>query len=424
MAGDRYRIVTATSDTFGAGTDAKVGLQFTDASGATWTPTFSQTKAMFERNKQDEFFVAATAKLGEIASCRVWIENPGMGDNWHLDHVLLTHLPSQRQWRFNCRDWVPKGAGPMQGKQLPAVVVKDVPLEGPPPGAVGAGADADTARLADQDAARPPPKPLTVYTATVVTGDKFGAGTDALISMEVTGSRDVASHTFETSKALFEKGSRDVFRLTLPDVGNVTSIRLWHDGSGFGSDWFPASVSVEHPTAGCKWEAVFNEWIKGGEPNGRSKPARMVAGTPEDAERAHEVAKAAAGAKDAERRRVAEEQAAAARAAQQQQAGAAAGGGSDTAPVADNRPPRAPVKKPGDEGIARQVLKPDEFARLPQMQPGDARYRFSNEVRGWEGAGRGRARLGRTPRVAVAKERRRLSQWVSGLGLAYLMGIT
>ena len=29
----------------------------------------------------------------------------------------------------------------------------------------------------------------------------------------------------------------------------------------------------------------------------------------------------------------------------------------------------------------RQVLAPEEFARLPQMQPGDAKYRFSNEVR-------------------------------------------
>lgn len=29
-----------------------------------------------------------------------------------------------------------------------------------------------------------------------------------------------------------------------------------------------------------------------------------------------------------------------------------------------------------------QVLAADEFGRLPQMQPGDTKYRFSNEVRG------------------------------------------
>ena len=110
--GDRYRIVTLTGNVTGAGTDAKVCLQFIDATGASWVPAFTQTKAMFERNMRDEFFVTSPMKLGEMAACRVWIENPGLGDNWHLDHVLLTHLPSQREWRFDCRDWVPKGQGP------------------------------------------------------------------------------------------------------------------------------------------------------------------------------------------------------------------------------------------------------------------------------------------------------------------------
>lgn len=43
-----------------------------------------------------------------MATARVWIEGAGLGDAWHLDHVTLTHLPSTRAWRFDCKDWVPK----------------------------------------------------------------------------------------------------------------------------------------------------------------------------------------------------------------------------------------------------------------------------------------------------------------------------
>ncbi len=43
------------------------------------------------------------------------MEGGGLGDNWHLDHVLLTHLPSLRAWRFGLNSWVhPKDGALMQ----------------------------------------------------------------------------------------------------------------------------------------------------------------------------------------------------------------------------------------------------------------------------------------------------------------------
>lgn len=299
---------------------------------------------MFERNMRDEFFVSSPAKLGEMASCKVWIENPGMGDNWHLDHVLLTHLPSQREWRFNCRDWVPKGAGPAQGKMLPASVSRDVPLQGPPPGADTSAVDQDAAAAGPP---KPPPRPLVQYEVTVATGDKFGAGTDALTSIELVGSRGSAKHTFDQSKSLFERGSRDRFRLTLPDVGNITAVRAWHDGSGFGADWYLDGVTIEHPLAGCKWEASFAAWMKGGETNGLTKPTRQVAGSPADAEKVYDAAMAAAAAKEAERQAAIARQDAATRPPKPPP------GASDTAAAPDRF-----AKKPGDEGIAKQVRAP------------------------------------------------------------------
>lgn len=45
-------------------------------------------------------------------------------------------------------------------------------------------------------AAAPPQAPIE-YDTVVSTGDKFGAGTDALISMTVRGSAGTATHTFD-----------------------------------------------------------------------------------------------------------------------------------------------------------------------------------------------------------------------------------
>jgi hypothetical protein len=66
-----------------------------------------QTKSMFERGATDEFMVTSLVKLGEISSACVWLENVGMADAWHLDKVVLMHLPSQR-W---VSGWGSQGGG-------------------------------------------------------------------------------------------------------------------------------------------------------------------------------------------------------------------------------------------------------------------------------------------------------------------------
>ncbi len=53
---------------------------------------------------------------GEIVSARVWLEHSGMMDSWHLDTLTVTMLPSQRQWAFTLRDWLPKQGATMQAK--------------------------------------------------------------------------------------------------------------------------------------------------------------------------------------------------------------------------------------------------------------------------------------------------------------------
>ena len=39
-----------------------------------------------------------------------------MGDDWHLDRIAVSHLPSNRTWVFVLNNWVAKGGNVMQAQ--------------------------------------------------------------------------------------------------------------------------------------------------------------------------------------------------------------------------------------------------------------------------------------------------------------------
>ena len=40
----------------------------------------------------------------------------GLGDDWHLDRINVTHLPSGRSWAFVLNNWVGKQEAVMQAQ--------------------------------------------------------------------------------------------------------------------------------------------------------------------------------------------------------------------------------------------------------------------------------------------------------------------
>ncbi len=125
VAGDLYRIAVVTSDKFAAATDATVRLALTDVRGQTWQPCFPQTRGMFDRHKTSDFEASTLFPMDELASCRVWLDpqTAGMGDDWHLDRVVVSHLPSNRTWLFVHNDWITA----KKGAVLPAQVTHVTP---------------------------------------------------------------------------------------------------------------------------------------------------------------------------------------------------------------------------------------------------------------------------------------------------------
>ena len=88
---------------------------------------------------------------------------------------------------------------------------------------------------------------------------------------------------------------------------------------------FLTKISLESPDHGCKWEAVFNTWIKKGEDKAQTRPFALISGVP------------------------------------------------PTGPPPAPQPPAQtlPVAvRPGDPGVHPEVLGPDAFSKLPAMQAG------------------------------------------------------
>jgi hypothetical protein len=51
-------------------------------------------------------------------------------------------------------------------------------------------------------------------------------------------------------KGAFKKDSADEFEVELVDVGDITKIRIGHDGAGLGSGWFLNKVVIRNQTTG------------------------------------------------------------------------------------------------------------------------------------------------------------------------------
>jgi hypothetical protein len=49
--------------------------------------------------------------------------------------------------------------------------------------------------------------------------------------------------------------------MVLCDVGEMTSLEIWHDGQGESPGWHLASVEVENVTASRRASFVCNDWL-------------------------------------------------------------------------------------------------------------------------------------------------------------------
>ncbi|KAJ0002087.1 hypothetical protein NQD34_001883, partial [Periophthalmus magnuspinnatus] len=102
------------------------------------------------------------------------------------------------------------------------------------------------------------------YMINVSTGHRNGASTSSQVTITLQGTEGESEphHLTDTEKPVFERGGVDMFLLTTHfSLGDLQSIRLWHDNSGAHPAWYVNKVMVQDVETGQKWHFLCNSWL-------------------------------------------------------------------------------------------------------------------------------------------------------------------
>uniref|UniRef100_A0A8C5X101 PK1L2 protein n=1 Tax=Malurus cyaneus samueli TaxID=2593467 RepID=A0A8C5X101_9PASS len=102
------------------------------------------------------------------------------------------------------------------------------------------------------------------YLVTVFTGHRRGAATTSKVTLTLYGldGESEPHHLNDPDTPVFERGGVDVFLLcTFFPLGDLQSIRLWHDNSGDSPSWYVNRVLVHDLAWDQKWYFLCNSWL-------------------------------------------------------------------------------------------------------------------------------------------------------------------
>eukprot|EP01048_Picozoa_sp_COSAG05_P003976 COSAG05_NODE_197_length_14521_cov_113.902995_1_plen_1885_part_00 len=240
----KYRVVTYTANTRGAGTDANVTIELIGEGGETTGPCGLEGGADdFEKGQADEF-ILEVPDIGKLASINIGHDNSGPGPGWKLDHVLVENMLTAEQIDFQAYRWLAKD----QEDAMTMINISAKPLVGP---------DGLPMRF------------IVTWTVIVKTADEKGAGTDANVKIKLFGERGNSDDIILESGANdFEKAETNVFKVQTKDIGALQKIRIGHDGQGFGSGWMMESAEVIDDGTGVACKFPCYRWFDEGQDDG------------------------------------------------------------------------------------------------------------------------------------------------------------
>ncbi|KAF3832649.1 hypothetical protein F7725_026314, partial [Dissostichus mawsoni] len=102
------------------------------------------------------------------------------------------------------------------------------------------------------------------YMLNISTGHRHGASTSSQVTITLLGTEGESDphHLTDHKKPVFERGGGDMFLLTTHfSLGDLQSIRLWHDNSGAHPAWYVNKVTVQDLENGQKWHFLCNSWL-------------------------------------------------------------------------------------------------------------------------------------------------------------------
>ncbi|XP_067431501.1 lipoxygenase homology domain-containing protein 1-like [Thunnus thynnus] len=240
-----YEIKIFTSDVFGAGTDADVfivlyGRDAVCSQQKSLCVNKRERRMYFERGAEDMFIVELEDVGDVIEKIRIGHDNRGVNPGWHLDRVEIRRLLRKGKGSetviFPCECWLAKSED--DGETVRELVPSDIITE-----KLSRDGNLKVTEIEVEDALE-----THTYQVSVMTGDVYGAGTDANVFLTIygdlgdTGERKLSKS--ETNSNKFERGSVDKFTIEAVDLGEVFKIKIRHDNSMISADWYLDQVEV------------------------------------------------------------------------------------------------------------------------------------------------------------------------------------
>lgn len=107
----------------------------------------------------------------------------------------------------------------------------------------------------------------------VVTGNVGGAGTDANIYLTLYGADGDTGERWlrksDTNRNKFERNQEDVFTIEAADLGKLEKLKIHHDNSGLGADWFLDRIEVDDELHKTHHVFPCGRWLAKGQGDGR-----------------------------------------------------------------------------------------------------------------------------------------------------------
>lgn len=121
-----------------------------------------------------------------------------------------------------------------------------------------------------------------LYKVFVTTADKKGASTDAKVFISLKGTKSKITRTRLTKKAgsvksnkgvafKFSKGTTHMFKIRGPELGDIKSLVMEHDGIKKEDGWFLQEVEVVNTKRKKSWLFICNSWLSLHHSDGHSK---------------------------------------------------------------------------------------------------------------------------------------------------------
>ncbi|KAL7828480.1 hypothetical protein SRHO_G00321140 [Serrasalmus rhombeus] len=240
-----YEIKVFTSDIFAAGTDADIFIVLYGQKGLCTLQKYlcvnkRERRMYFERAAEDMFIVELEDVGDIIEKIRIGHDNSGTNPGWHLDRVEIRRLLRKGKGSettvFPCERWLAKSEDDSETVRelVPSDIITEKLLR---------DGTLKTMETEVDDALE-----THTYKVSVRTGDMYGAGTDANVFLTIygdlgdTGERKLSKS--ESSKNKFERGAVDKFSIEAVDLGQIFKIKVRHDNSLLGADWYLDQVEI------------------------------------------------------------------------------------------------------------------------------------------------------------------------------------